>query len=198
MLAQQMKYYDVHVLMGDFNMSLFRVVPELRSRGVQAILISWFPWRAEDNGEVMVDLCGIFSLTHAEIVPSVLPNIWAEDIMHILPKIKRNAGPGQTLETYLPKGGDGSKKIHDSVEPLPMTIEEEDETESAAVADRKKNPLKWKGKTLDITHWMFKGKNHKGSHFPLALFTHSPSRRSEGAYVRRLKNRKDKQWIPRP
>ena len=197
-LAQQMKYYDVHVLMGDFNMSLFRVVPELRSHGVQATLISWFPWRAEDNGEVMVDSCGIFSLTHAEIVPSVLPNIWADDIMHTLPKIKRNGGPGQTLETYLPKGGDGSKKIHDSLEPLPMTIEEEDETESAAVADRKKYVVKWKGKTLDITHWTYKGQNHKGSHFPLALFTHNPSRRSEGAFVRRINNRKDKQWRPRP
>ena len=74
--------------------------------------------------------------------------------MHTLPNIKRNAGLGQTLETYLPKGGDGSKKIHDSLEPLPITIEEEDETESAAVADRKKFLVRWKGKTLDIKNWM--------------------------------------------
>ena len=197
-LAQQMKWYEVHVLMGDFNMSLFRVVPELRSHGVQATLISWFPWTAEDTGEVMVDSCGIFSLTHAEIVPSVPSNIWADDIKDTLAKLQKNAGPGQTLETYLPKQGDGSKKIHDSLEPLPMTIEEEDETESAAVANDKRNPLRWKGKTLDITHWKYKGQNHKGSHFPLALFTHNPSRRSEVAFVRRANNRKIKQWRPPP
>ena len=64
-----------------------------------------------------------------------------------------------------------------------MTIEEEDETESAAVADRKEFLLKWKGKTLDIKNWMYKGQHHKGSHFPLALFTKNPSRRSEVAFV---------------
>ena len=117
----------------------------------------------------------------------------AEDIKSTLPKIQNNAGLGQTLQTYLAKGDDGGKKIHDSLEPLPMTIEEEDETESAAVADRKKNPLKWKGKTLDITHWKYRGQHHKGSHFPLAVFTNNPSRRSETAFVRRANKQKNKQ-----
>ena len=39
-LADQMKQYHVHILMGDFNMSLFKVVPERRSRGVPASLVS--------------------------------------------------------------------------------------------------------------------------------------------------------------
>ena len=32
-LSEKIKTYGVQVLMGDFNMSLFRVIPELRSRG---------------------------------------------------------------------------------------------------------------------------------------------------------------------
>ena len=198
-LVSQIQKYEVQVLMGDFNMSLFRVVPELRSNGVHATLISWFPWKAEDTGEVMVDSCGIFSLTkHTETVPSVLPNIWADDIKRLLPQLRKNAGPGQTLETYLPKEVDGSKKIHDSLEPLPMTIEEEDETESAAVAARKKNPLKWKGKTLDIDEWKYKGTNHKGSHFPLAAWSGNQSRRSEEAFIRRANKQMARQWGRRP
>ena len=35
--------YDVKVLMGDFNMSLFLVIPELRGRGVEVELGAWFP-----------------------------------------------------------------------------------------------------------------------------------------------------------
>ena len=110
-MAKEMKYHEVQVLMGDFNMSLFRVVPELRSHGIQATLISWFPWRTAESGEVMADSCGIFSLTHAdEILPSVQPNILAEEMMKTLPAIQKNAGPGQTLATYLPKDYDLSKK----------------------------------------------------------------------------------------
>ena len=54
-LAAEIKQYGVHVRMGDFNMALFRVVPELRSHGIEAILVSWFPWRAEETHEIMVD-----------------------------------------------------------------------------------------------------------------------------------------------
>ena len=199
LLAKEMKYHEVQVLMGDFNMSLFKVVPELRSHGIQATLISWFPWRAEGSGEVMADSCGIFSLTHAdEIAPSVQPNILVEDMVATLPPILKNAGPGQTLATYLPKDIDLSKKIYDSLEPLPIKIEEEDETQSAAVAETEKIPLKWKGKPLDVEIWRYKGEHHKGSHFPLALFTDNQSRRSEQAYCRRSDKSKNKRWKTRP
>ena len=42
----QLKINDfrVQVLMGDFNMSLFRVVPELRSRGLDIDLVG-SPWK---------------------------------------------------------------------------------------------------------------------------------------------------------
>ena len=39
---------NMDVLMGDFNMSLFLVVPELRKRGVTIDLAAWFPWKQPD------------------------------------------------------------------------------------------------------------------------------------------------------
>ena len=45
--------------MGDFNMCLFRVIPELRSRGTTIDLAAWYPWRSLE-GEPMSDSCGIF------------------------------------------------------------------------------------------------------------------------------------------
>ena len=168
MLANEMRYHGVHVLMGDFNMSLFRVVPELRSHGIQATLVSWFPWRAEDTDEIMVDSCGIFTLVPAETMPSVPPEIWDKAIYEKLPAIQKNGGPGQTIETYLPKQGDGLKKLKDSLEPLPMTIEEEDETEPAAVAGSTKDVIKMKGKPLKLNVWMYRGKP-QGISFPTGV-----------------------------
>ena len=43
LLAKEIKTHAVQVLMGDFNMSLFKVVPELRGHGIQATLVSWLP-----------------------------------------------------------------------------------------------------------------------------------------------------------
>ena len=50
----------VQVLMGDFNMCLFKVIPELRSRGATIDLAAWYPWKSLD-GTPMSDSCGIFS-----------------------------------------------------------------------------------------------------------------------------------------
>ena len=58
-LAEKIETFDVQVLMGDFNMSLFLVIPELRSRGVKIDLGAWYPWKSL-AGEPMTDSCGIF------------------------------------------------------------------------------------------------------------------------------------------
>ena len=58
-LSEKIKTYEVKVLMGDFNMSLFRVIPELRSRGAVIDLGAWYPWKSL-KGEPMSDSCGIF------------------------------------------------------------------------------------------------------------------------------------------
>ena len=58
-LSEKIQRYKVQVLMGDFNMSLFRVIPELRSRGAVIDLGAWYPWKSL-KGEPMSDSCGIF------------------------------------------------------------------------------------------------------------------------------------------
>ena len=42
-LLHNIRTFKVQALMGDFNMSLFRVIPELRSRGAQVDLGAWYP-----------------------------------------------------------------------------------------------------------------------------------------------------------
>ena len=59
-LWDKIERFRVQVLMGDFNMSLFRVIPELRSRGAVIDLSAWYPWKSL-KGEPMSDSCGIFS-----------------------------------------------------------------------------------------------------------------------------------------
>ena len=39
----QLLEFKVDVLMGDFNMSLFELVPKLRSRGVEVAVAGWYP-----------------------------------------------------------------------------------------------------------------------------------------------------------
>ena len=186
-LADELKQHQVHVLMGDFNMSLFRVVPELRSRGVDAKLVSWFPWRSQETDDTMVDSCGIFVLVPADVTPSVKANIWTPDIWKDLPKFPMNAGPGQTIETYLPKDGRPEKKVFDSLQPVSMRIDEGNElAEDAPVGVRRvRDGLTLRGKTLEIEVWKYKGGNHKGAHFPLACWTKNEGNRSEEAFVRR-------------
>ena len=59
-LFEKVRDYRVQVLMGDFNMALFRVIPELRSRGLTVDLGAWYPWKTP-AGTPMSDSCGIFS-----------------------------------------------------------------------------------------------------------------------------------------
>ena len=56
-LAKRLSECDV--LMGDFNMAFFMVVPEMRSRGVKIDLAAWYPWKLAD-GTACADSCGIF------------------------------------------------------------------------------------------------------------------------------------------
>jgi len=43
-LAQLINAYDVKILGGHWNKSLFKVVPELRSRGILIETVAWYPW----------------------------------------------------------------------------------------------------------------------------------------------------------
>ena len=59
-LSELILRFGVDILMGDFNMWLWKVIPELRRKKVVINLLAWFPWKASDDGEAMCDSCGIF------------------------------------------------------------------------------------------------------------------------------------------
>ena len=56
--------HKVNFLVGDFNMSLTQVVPQLRKRGLAIDTCSWYPWLHMDNNEggycLGIDSCAIF------------------------------------------------------------------------------------------------------------------------------------------
>ena len=64
-LSELLEELNCDILMGDFNMWLWKVVPELRQKGVVINLLAWFPWKSTKNGYPMCDSCGIFLCNHA-------------------------------------------------------------------------------------------------------------------------------------
>ena len=60
-LADVLKEYDVHVLYGDWNLSLLVVKSELAKRGVQADLCAWMPILKKQDGPFF-DTCAMFIL----------------------------------------------------------------------------------------------------------------------------------------
>ena len=103
-LSKKTYTFKVQVLMGDFNMSLFRVVPELRSRGLMIDLGAWYPWKSLE-GQPMSDSCGIFfvDLPGVYTLTKSLRDIHAKDFTGILARGKK-VGDSAVADTV--KDGD--------------------------------------------------------------------------------------------
>ena len=217
-LHKKVKEFSVDILMGDFNMSLFKVITEIRSRGTDVDLVAWFPWR-DSAGTPMADSCGIFMLSHLASVKLCvgLESLHDDDANGLgwraggdskYAVFPRNAGPGQPIDTYLPKTASISEKLLQSLTPtrteddLTSAAVEAKETSKSAVAAglteasaQSNEParlfLKLREKRLDANVWLVDGDNHKGSHFPLCFFTNNVGRRSEERYIARSERRKE-------
>ena len=61
-IAAAILRHKVRFLVGDFNMALWTVVPELRARGFQANLIAWYPWKVDGSEMVHMDSCAIIAI----------------------------------------------------------------------------------------------------------------------------------------
>ena len=139
-LASKVTEHHVRVLMGDFNMSLFRVIPELRSRGVNIDLGAWFPWKTP-LGQPMSDSCGMFFINmpgeytlakgmedlHAEpggILHKAAPAVAGAEVddESCWKTIDPSGGPGMSFETFLPKNESNlRRKLLPSLEPSPAS-----------------------------------------------------------------------------
>lgn len=63
--------HGVRVLAGDFNMAMMQVLPELRARGLQANLASWYAWKHEHEEPIRVDSCAIILIGPVQAVRTV-------------------------------------------------------------------------------------------------------------------------------
>ena len=221
-LAETIKDFSVKVIMGDFNMSFFRVVPELRSRGVQVDLAAWYPWKTDD-GEPMADSCGIFfvdapgiyelkvNMSHLHdrglegfFAVAEEKDVGASEDRTIDPydRILKNAGPGQELKTYLPKGESYLDKIRPTLTPsagsLRCTVANMGKHMDAKPAGPKtsageaRSCIQVREKRLNANIWMLNLENHRGSHFPLCVFTNNVGRRSAEALRHRSRAGNDR------
>ena len=64
--------YGVDKVLGDLNMFLFQFPIALRSCGLDADVLAWYPWRVQGTGKLAADSCGIFQIRQHGAVVSQL------------------------------------------------------------------------------------------------------------------------------
>ena len=105
--------------MGDFHMSLFRVIPEFRSRGVAIDLAAWYLGK-DPAGIPCADSCGIFCLNklgqhYPKIGRYQLDAVVKEGLSRNHDEIRVhtvNCGPSKELNKVLPPQGYGFNAEH--------------------------------------------------------------------------------------
>ena len=109
----------------------FRVIPELRRRGVQIDLGAWYPWKSLE-GEPMTDSCGIFfvNLPGVYTLSKNLDHLHDRDATGILAR-------GQTVVSGEPcisrkDFGDGGEEAAADDSAVAETGEDSDESEDDA------------------------------------------------------------------
>ena len=72
LLAQYIVRFGVRLMGGDFYMSLFCVVPQLRARGFQINLAAFYPFWMEAQDEMYTDSCGVFLIDQAFVYVTIV------------------------------------------------------------------------------------------------------------------------------
>jgi hypothetical protein len=222
-LARVIRGCGVQVLAGDFNMSLFCVVPSLRARGLVVNIAAWFPWIKQSDGKVRVDSCGIFIVGgvtsvkclcswscfeqhhgNAVIMKEESDSDDAASVQDVpaavaaVPTIQQFCdGQGYECTSYLPRK---QEEVLAAIKET-LTFSVEDSSAQATLPERRPlPPSKQKAcdsKIFDPDQLLFR----TGVHMPLALFLGKYSRRTEKAIERRYTLRKDrysqKKWLPK-
>ena len=197
-LSELILDFGVDILMGDFNMWLWKVIPELRRKKVVINLLAWFPWKAKDDGEAMCDSCGIFMCNVAPYEVKLLKNLdslnWNDtgffyngfDVKGFA-YIAKNAGPGHAFDKYLPKAATFFEKLFPSFTLLPQPSSEGKKGTGKKGKLTRKDTLNFRQSPMDVDLWLLNGENYKGSHFPVACFTDIYRRRSNEQFHKRWK-----------
>ena len=210
-LASKIKQFGVEIMAGDFNLSLTRVVPELRSRGLEVDCIAWYPWfhRADHlfGQRLGFDSCGFFyiggmvqvklqwSLKELDILTMVFDNDDAADDRWGLDWYSGTNFPGQPWKCYRSvryEEADGEKDLRARLTEFltPSTLQEDLDQ----IPKRDGRPycpyLRFSQKTMNLEEWLVPQADgaalvHNGAHFPICVFTNNSRSRSKRAQQER-------------
>ena len=197
-------------MMGDFQMSLFRVVPELRSRGIVIETAAWYPWKEAIRGTPGFDSLGIFAINcpgeflrrhdrehvHDRDSQGICCAVPSRHSEHF-DRYEEKVAPGKLWQCFLPRNQKLSVKLHaflgeceQSAELLDARLDERagyDHLERTAVAE---NMHLFKEKRMDVHQFRYKeDEHHADAHFPLCTFLNHEGRRSPAAHERRAQKR---------
>ena len=205
-LARLIDRHRVVILAGDWNKSMMKVVPELRSRGVLIETAAWYPWCGGIRNTPHADSLAIFIVNvvvETKLVVGISMIGAAEPYAGFAQTLSSwpvTNGPGMLVDSYLPPTQDAGEKLKGFLERQFQTVEERSWSisyrrerklkESGSTVVDPENPdccLMAKEKRLMADLWSLNGKFYNGNHFPLCFFTSNPPRRSEEAYRKRKK-----------
>ena len=199
-LAAIIRGYGVQILAGDFNMSMYCVVPKLRELGLIANTAAWFPWVKSFDAQIHLDSCGIFLIGGVASVKLIhsyddfanyrgcgAVNVREEkeaadgdeDDAETCPFLQFINGQGYPSSAYLPKKDFGSQTQ------AALTFKVDGAGEAGE--NRPLPPCKQKRcdvELFDPDKLLFKS----GVHMPLMVTLGKNSRRTEEAVNRRYQN----------
>ena len=207
-VARRMLEHGTQILAGDFNVSLTRVVEALRSRGIVADCIAWYPWRhvtrSLHDQPLGFDSCGIFyiggrvkvtldwgfdRISQLSAVAADLEKISPDD----LDVYEGPNCPGQPWHCYrigrVTKEKEDDKVLNERLvallTPSTTTPELNEMPWSHRHGKRFCPYLRWKQKKMHKHEWLVMDEVHPGAHFPLCAFTQNESARSEAGEKQR-------------
>ena len=155
LVAERIRSNEVRILMGEWDKSLFQVVPALRMRQICIDACAWFPWRESSSGAPGASSLGIFAIdcpgefvTHDDIED-------AAALCHT--KLRRGAhgklyatfaqtgAPGYLMKDYLPVGDeDMDRRVLVTLEPSDESKYLTDDANAAMVRH------KWQSKRVQV------------------------------------------------
>ena len=161
--------------MGDFNLWLWRVIPQLREKGLVINLFAWFLWKTREKGGAMRDSCGIFSYKHVPYTIKLdegmdtfnaTPTGFFSTVLASTTTSKKRLALGNLFQST-------SRRKKNSIRRSPNPSLS---SPKPAVAEDSGNKIPSRSQTLNFQErrlgsdlWLVDDVNYKGSHFPHPL-----------------------------
>ena len=209
-VARAVRYHDATWLVGDFNMSLWRVVPALRTRGCGVNVVAWYAWQMEgctgarraENGRIHFDSTIIMVCKSCQSIDRAMSDQNLDDPDHVTrrkypgdsihgsgvsrPMDKWEEGQGYVMTSY--KGG-----LKTAQEALSHVHHGHGDPELPNVKQKFIDVHQWDGQA-SMHSWQSRGPRQEkpawalwkgGGHMLLLAYVNGRPRRSDEAETRR-------------